>query len=140
MYHHIISNGKLTPVVEENIPDKPAETKQRFLVIQGGEDSSSDIREKRFEVRRVTASNLFKFDHCLCVPKTTRWYDLGCRRLIAPRLIKTIASFTGWKKEHTTAGIYKSTLDGGAYDTVVSLSIEVGEDLYVDWVPQHLLC
>ena len=47
--------------------------------------------------------------------------------------------FIYWaEKSNDNAGIYKSTLDGAAYDTVVSLDIEVVEDLDVDWVGRNI--
>ena len=47
--------------------------------------------------------------------------------------------FIYWaEKSNDNAGIYKSTLDGAAYDTVVSLGIEVVEDLDVDWVGRNI--
>ena len=47
--------------------------------------------------------------------------------------------FIYWaEKRKANAGICKSNLDGGAYDTVVSLGIKVVEDLDVDWVGRNI--
>nr|QJE49263.1 vitellogenin receptor [Diaphanosoma celebensis] len=47
--------------------------------------------------------------------------------------------FIFWaEKSNDNAGIYKSTMNGGAYDIVVSLGIEVVEDLDIDWVGRNI--
>jgi hypothetical protein len=47
--------------------------------------------------------------------------------------------FIYWaEKRNDNAGIYKSALDGVAYNTVVSLGIEVVENLDADWVGRSI--
>ena len=47
--------------------------------------------------------------------------------------------FVYWnEKSKDKAGIYKSMLDGSAFQYVVSVGVEVVEDLAIDWVGRHI--
>ena len=47
--------------------------------------------------------------------------------------------FVYWnEKSKDKAGIYKSMLDGSAYQYVVSVGVEMVEDLAIDWVASHV--
>ena len=48
-----------------------------------------------------------------------------------------IASFT-WRKKATITQAFTSRLDGGSYDALVPLGIEVVEYLDVDWVSRNI--